>query len=1855
MKKEFKRMLSILLVLTLLGSTLPMSVSASALPTQNASAIENQEPTDASQNDTQNDAQDVTQNETQNEAQTEEAQESQQEVQAYANTLPSTIPAGETYTLSEDVTMESGQWFESIEGTLDGAGHTITLTDKPLANKVTGTIQNLGVTSEKVIERDDTFGSMAMTFSGTIQNCFSTAKLNMAGFDEPGGLVGTANGGVIQNSYFAGTVTGMLSGFYGGLIGVNNSNDTKLKNSCYGPGSMNGAVSMGGNKITPENVQQKSLEDFKSGAANSILNTNLPETGFSWATPTDGSNQGFPILVKGGSTEAQKPDKTNLQKLADTCSALSKEGYTKESWIKLEEALANAQNVLKNEDATLEEVTTATATLQAAKDGLKKERPTEPVAPPADASQIQHISTENDLSKINSSSDQYYVLDQDITIKDSYFSMTEFNGILDGQGHAIIFENANWMFQHLGEEGVLQNLYFTGTIDTWEQSGNGPIGQNLKGTVINCFSDVKGSLACGFAKRLQGGSIINSYSISEGKKGVLFNQYKEGTLKNTYWQEGLANPAEIPAAALNNSSAKSEEQLKTKDFVTLLNQNRGANGTKWGQNSNGYPYFGEDKTYNPDKPNLPENKYEMVMVTEAGETLAIENQTFTVSPDEVNAFGIVGNFQLKNVPETSTISWGISEVKPEGSLMIGADNGDLRIDKEGSATVTATETKADGSSEAVAWVKVISKAQKLEEIKLFIDGQDVTNQTCQVAGSEEKKIEVKAKYQGSDAFVPANSTRFAYKASDDSLIKNYNDSSSFSFKKPGTAKMVVTSKVNNSITAEVEVTSTYVPATSVKPAISGKKVIHGRNANDPDQYAFLPDYSGVIVSPQNASYADNWKVTSSDDSIAEYVESMVKGYVPYKAGTVTYRATLTQTDPETKKESTVSGTSDVTYAYENPLTEVTAVQDKVSMENFTEQPLELNFKGEKSDAGWSVTYPDLKWTFDKKGIVKIYKKEPILWKKGTEWEGAPDFNSVVTNDQYYVKALKEGTVVATGTPLDNTNSVAPIQITIEVAGGETPQINIDELVQKGLLGAKAHLQAISPEQNYECIEHDWIVYDLLRAGIAIPEEKQNQYYDSVVKTVKGWKANKKPTEIERVALVLSVMNKDITDVGGVNLAEMIYNHPNLNSGSNETAWALLALDAKKTPIPSDAKWNREQIISALLTFQNPDNGGFGLTDNKTAGVDTTAMALQALAPYRQTNEAAKNAIDAGLAYLKSAMSDSYDMGTAESTSQLLLTLIALQIDPLNSEFGTSYSNAITSLMDYYCDTTGATGFCHDKTNKKRNDMASVQAFQALSAYVHYKNGGKFYWDLSEDTKEVTAATVMQAIDQLPELNELTLEDEATIQAIENLYQQLSEEEKQKVTNLDVLKAARKRIEALKDLGDQKGTVSLTIMDGIQADTQALRATEDPATVRGTILDVQVPIYAQDSMMSIIQRACEENEIDISLRFQGTYIERIDGLSEFDRGPGSGWKGTLDGIFPNKSFAQCTVQNGEVKDHSVITVEYTENLGEDLEANAELKTLGLQGGNLKETFERDRYEYTLLTNQDEISFTPEFFNRYSVASIEADGVAYGVSQQIPVKVGTQIQLVSEKNVRGTDRRTYTFLIEAQGEEKPGEQEKPDTPEKPGESEKPDDQQTSVTLLSNKEYGISLKGEGLTDDMELSVKPIKNDHEDVALMKKELPTNKSLFCLYEVKLLKNGKEIRLPKKATLSVSVGKEYEGKEMTLLHCVNGKVESLKGTVKDKVLSVEISSLGTIGVVTDAAKTQTGNNKTTSKNNKTTVGNGNTKKSPGTTAAGSGSATSAGKSVKTGDELPLGVTLLMLLVSAGALGTVGYKKRKERK
>ena len=49
--------------------------------------------------------------------------------------------------------------------------------------------------------------------------------------------------------------------------------------------------------------------------------------------------------------------------------------------------------------------------------------------------------------------------------------------------------------------------------------------------------------------------------------------------------------------------------MKSLDFVSALNENKGENGVSWGRNGNtGYPYFGESQDYNPGS-TLPANKY----------------------------------------------------------------------------------------------------------------------------------------------------------------------------------------------------------------------------------------------------------------------------------------------------------------------------------------------------------------------------------------------------------------------------------------------------------------------------------------------------------------------------------------------------------------------------------------------------------------------------------------------------------------------------------------------------------------------------------------------------------------------------------------------------------------------------------------------------------------------------------------------------------------------------------------------------------------------------------------------------------------------------------------------------------------------------------------------------------------------------------------------------------------------------------------------------------------------------------------------------------------------------------------------
>lgn len=1248
-----------------------------------------------------------------------------------ASELPKSIEKDEIYKLTCDIALDAGQQIESVEGILDGNGFKITLADKTLAKDVSGVIQNLGLDTNNTIASDDTFGSMAITLSGTIQNCYSTASIKLDGWmGEVGGLVGTLNGGKIKNSYFAGSINSLI---YGGLVGINNSKDSIISNSYYTVNATS-VISLVYSQANITNCSKKTTAELNSSEGVKSLNTDLSDTGFIWAI----SNDKLPILREGKiDSTPQEVDKSELEIYINKAKQLKENTYTEESWNNLQKVLKEAQDIFDSKDISQSDVDLQVKNLSEAINSLKKKKITVAVAKPENVSDIKHITSVSDLEKITVSDENiFYVLDNDITISadDWYFPSGEFQGILDGQGHTVKFEKSSvGLFANLGESGVIQNIYFTGEFDAWDAVG--PISTELKGSIINCYSDVTGSNACGFAKRINEGILSNCYSISEGKKGVLFNQYTSGSLINTYWNKILTNPITIPNDSLINSKSMSDGEMKSIDFINLLNDNRGENGVKWGQKSTGYPYFGENETYNPETPELPENKYKVMFETYDGQDIEVEDQLLHTSPDDVDStFKIAGTFKLVGVPEDSKIEWSCDKVKPDRSIAIGSEEGNLRVDAEGSATITATEIKADGKSEVVASVMVISSSNEIQSIKLFIDGNDVTNGKYTIEGSEWKNINVKVKYEDSDNYVSIPSSRFTYDANDTDMVYSTSNSSSFYFKKPGTASIKVTSIKNSNISSTVELTSTYVPVESIEQTIPSTIEIHGRNANSSKIGAYNPQYYGVVVKPENASNRNKYTVVSSNEDIGEYISSMVNGYVPYKAGTTTYKAILSDVNPETNEVNEVTNSKTVTYKYLNPLTSLSIKEKSIEVKNNTQTMLDLEFKGERTSEGYSVTEPQIVWTYDKQGIVSIERKTVGFWKKNSEeYDNTPDKGLYLSGSDYYIEALSEGTVTVTGTPVDNTNDIEPIKFTITVNPGEVVDVDIDSLVKKGIDNSLKFI-----EDNYKdgySYGDEWFIYALLRSGKTIDQEKLDSYYKSVVKEIKTWEGNQKPTTIERVALTLSIMGKDITNIEGINLAEMIYNNSKLKTGSNELAYALIALDARNTEIKSNALWSRYTIINELLKFKNEKTGGFGLSDNSTVSVDMTAMALQALAPYRNSNKNVQDAIDKGLQYLKGEISSKYDFGTPESSAQVLLALTSLKINPLSSEegFGLKNRNIITRFMDYLDESTG--GFKRNTDDQKPNEMTTVQVLEALTSYQRYSNEETTYWELDNFKQE----------------------------------------------------------------------------------------------------------------------------------------------------------------------------------------------------------------------------------------------------------------------------------------------------------------------------------------------------------------------------------------------------------------------------------------------------------------------------------------------------------------------------------------
>lgn len=1261
--------------------------------------------------------------------------------------LAAIAKSGGAYRLTEDITLDN--WtpiYPSGDFTLDGNGHTITLSGTKMFESLPkgAVVKNLILKGSVSETKNINTGVITGDCKGTIRNCMSSATVDFKGtspYIYVGGLAGKATG-TISNCLVTGKVTAGATPFYGAVTSIALFESCTIKN-CIAVGTDRIASEEGWDGAEVVNGTDCTLianaADFKPDSYVDTLNASLQEGDLSWSVK-DGV-----LAPRASSQEKPDPDAEEADLNALNAAILAAEKvdaskvYTADSWSAFTKALDEAKKMQSADEKKQSKVVSVTENLKNAQTDLVEKKLE---AVDLSDKEVISIKTADDLEDLRPG--KYYRLDADITIGDWWFgTYNTMNAVLDGNGHTITLKGAA-LWKNIGPNGVIQNVGILGSATGTNDMG--AIAGNCEGLIINCWSRAEINSAGqnnnrkntgGFvANLLSGGAVINSYvagtvsakgTAGNGVTGAIAATSEANTkIGNCYWlTTANANGCGTPKGTVSECSAKVREDFYSEEFLGLLNQKKGSNGKTWTINEDGWAHLGEAGNFVPPQP--AELCYTAYEGYGSGETLFSETNGLILSLDEVlpdegaTVNYYVGKFTYPGY--NGEIEWqpqyvGSGQGKHNVFL---SENGELQVLGAGSLDVVAYDKNT--WKKLAAFTITVSDIQA-EKLRLVPSGKyvkETKNGAYEVEGSGivtlNTEVFVDGKWKG------APSSLFEYELSGKVFTTGGN---TFYATEPGVVQAKVTGLGK---TAQLDITSTYVATTSIKPAANGTYVVHDRNANSGELGDFLDLTLGsqagtVIVEPENASYRDSWKMSSSDTDVAEYVQAFLLAVLPKKAGTTTL--TATSLDPNLSEP--VTGSSEISIKYFNPLTKVSMEQETITVDENKNLVLPLTFTGSEGKEGYHVTEPGMVWTFEGTGEVSI-TRSPL----GEIVGGSGSKEYCVATTEYKLTGEKAGTVTVTGTPVDTTGGAKPIVFQVEVKAGEQEAAaDIDKIVSDGMKDASAVIANAYKEGNYQYGD-EWVVFLLARENKLTAAQAQ-AYLNSIEKTYTNPKSSAlKPTTLARVILTVSALGKDASNLKGINLVQLLCNRKMIGEGSNEAAWSLIALDSRGYEIPNDAKWNRDSIIDAVLTFQNK-NGGFGLNSNESADADLTAMCIQGLAPYYGTNEKVKTAVDSALAYLKKQMDRNCDLGTSEGTAQTIIALTALKIDPLDETSGFAKSkarNLLTALEAYRVD---GSGFKHMLNDAKVNNMSAIQAMQALVAYDRYRSGKPALYDLKDAEK-----------------------------------------------------------------------------------------------------------------------------------------------------------------------------------------------------------------------------------------------------------------------------------------------------------------------------------------------------------------------------------------------------------------------------------------------------------------------------------------------------------------------------------------
>ena len=252
-------------------------------------------------------------------------------------------------------------------------------------------------------------------------------------------------------------------------------------------------------------------------------------------------------------------------------------------------------------------------------------------------------------------------------------------------------------------------------------------------------------------------------------------------------------------------------------------------------------------------------------------------------------------------------------------------------------------------------------------------------------------------------------------------------------------------------------------------------------------------------------------------------------------------------------------------------------------------------------------------------------------------------------------------------------------------------------------------------------------------------------------------------------------------------------------GHNSVAFALITLDSAN--YYPEAKTARADYIDSLKADQMKD-GLWSITGD-VGNVDTTAMVLQALAPYYKS-EAKFNAlgakttyaelqkmVDDALAGLKAKADGNGDYGSSEAADQIAVALCALGKDPQANGW-----KVIDTILGYRDAATG--GFKHT-LNGEVNQMATEQAAYTLVAYDRFVKKTNSLYDMTDVfTYKSAVSDAILAIDALPAADKVALTDKDAVAAARKAYDALTKEQQAKVSE-ELLKKLTDAEAAIKNL------------------------------------------------------------------------------------------------------------------------------------------------------------------------------------------------------------------------------------------------------------------------------------------------------------------------------------------------------------------------------------------------------------------------------------------------------------------------